>query len=99
MHAVVGRKQGRCVGEGGFLEDPRLNVVVHLLARAKGDGYCEAAGFVFTEKHVGVLPSSRHVRLEVVQDVVPGRDLISSIAPEPMPMIMPCAPTYMIGAK
>lgn len=70
----MGRKQGRCICEGGVLEDPRLDVVVHLLARAKGDRYGETAGLVFAEEHVGILPSSRHVRLEVVQDVVPDRD-------------------------
>lgn len=99
MHAVMGRKQGRCVGEGGILEDPRLDVVVHLLARAKGDRHGETAGFVFAEKHVGILPSSRHVRLEVVQDVVPGRDCISSIGSELMLMLIRRTPTYIIGAR
>lgn len=70
MHAVVGRKQGRCVGERRFLEYAHLNIVVHLLARMEGDGNSQAAGFIFAEKHIGILTPSRHVRLKVVQDVV-----------------------------
>lgn len=74
MHAVVGRKQGSCVGEGRFLEYAHLDIMVHLLARMEGDGNSQTAGFVFAEKHISIFPSSRHVGLQVVQDVVPDRD-------------------------
>lgn len=95
MHAVMGSKQGGCIGEGRVLEDPRLNIVVHPLAHVEGYRNCETTSFVFTEERVRMLSSSGHVRLKVVQDVVPDSDQISPICPQ----LMVSATTYIIGAR
>ena len=81
---MVGSKQSGCVSEGRILENSRLNIVIHSLARLERNRDCEATSLVFTEEHIGTLSSSRHVRLKVVQDVVTGMDQISLTGHQPL---------------